>query len=233
MEFRIEPKVYDYFPGMKIVALLVRELDNSQAVPGVTALLNEAYQAAGEQALAHGNAQSHPNVSVWGERMRTVGAPRKQFPSSIEAMLRRAGKGGVPFRINPLVDFYNAISFRHIVPAGAFAIAEDEVIELRFSRDGDTFQALDEAEPQPIPAGEVSYATDNTILTRHFVWRQAKQGLIEPKTTSVLLVSEILGELDEDLANKVLQDFQTGLKDYFGVAAKADILTATNLSLKG
>ena len=42
----------------------------------------------------------------------------KRFPISIEAMLRRALKGGA-FRINPLVDLYNALSLRHICPAGA------------------------------------------------------------------------------------------------------------------
>jgi DNA/RNA-binding domain of Phe-tRNA-synthetase-like protein len=39
-----------------------------------------------------------------------MGVSGRKFPSSIEALLRRAFKGGEPLRINPLVDFYNAVS---------------------------------------------------------------------------------------------------------------------------
>lgn len=233
MEFRIAPEIFEHFSGMKIVAVIVKGLDNTKDRPAITEMLTEAYHVAGAEATRYGNAQSHPNVLPWAERMRAVGANRKQFPSSIEAMLRRAGKGGEPFRINPLVDFYNAVSFKYLVPAGAFAFSsQDEVIELRMSKEGDTFQALDDGAPEPIPAGEVSYATGNDILTRHFVWRQSKLGLIEPTTANLLLVSEMLGELSH-LSDLVLQEFTEGLKEHFGIEAKAQILTEENLSVKG
>ncbi|MDP8946327.1 MAG: hypothetical protein M3N03_10425 [Actinomycetota bacterium] len=42
--------------------------------------------------------------------MTAMGVSGRKFPSSIEDLLRRAFKGGEPLRINPLVDFYNAVS---------------------------------------------------------------------------------------------------------------------------
>ena len=71
----------------------------------VERVLLEGWENAAKAASAYGNPQSYPNIIPWVERMKAMGAPRKKFPSSIEAMVRRAGKGGEPFRISPVVDF--------------------------------------------------------------------------------------------------------------------------------
>ena len=130
----------------------------------------------------------------WRERFQAIGISSKEFPTSIEALLRRALKGSEPRSINPLVDFCNCfdtISLRHCVPAGAFDLAQvPGPLELRLTRPGDTFLALDAGTPLDVPPGEVAYATGQTILTRHFVWRQSRAGLIEPATRNVFLVAE-------------------------------------------
>jgi DNA/RNA-binding domain of Phe-tRNA-synthetase-like protein len=153
--------------------------------------------------------------------MSAIGVSGQKFPSSVEAILRRAMKGDDPFSINPLVDFYNLVSLRHVVPAGGFDLEKlDEALELRLTRRGDTFQALDESESVPVPPGEVGYVTGRTVLTRHFVWRQSRAGLITPTTHSVFLVSEILGPLGERLAESVIEAFRAGLTRYFDGAPR-------------
>jgi hypothetical protein len=82
------------------------------------------------------------------------------------------------------------------LPVGGFdAGALAGPFELRLSRLGDRFHALDEDNAVDVPPGEVSYAVGNEVLTRHFVWRQSRRGLIGPGTTDAILVSEILGIL--------------------------------------
>ncbi|MGH2486511.1 MAG: B3/B4 domain-containing protein, partial [Ktedonobacterales bacterium] len=161
-----------------------------------------------------------------------MGVSGKQFPSSVEALLRRALKGGEPFTINPLVDYYNAISLRRLVPAGAFDRDDiRDTLELRLSRPGDTFQALDDAAPMEIPAGEVSYTTGPTIITRHIVWRQSRAGLVTPATTRAILVSEVLAELGPDAPDEIAGDFMRGLRDFFGVPSRAWIVTADQTAI--
>ena len=182
---------------------------------------------AASAAASFGNAQSHPRVRPWRERFQAMGVSGKEFPSSIEALLRRAMKGGTPFSINPLVDWYNTLSLRHVVPAGAFDLAAlAEPLELRLSRAGDTFTSLDAEEPLAVPPGEVSYASGSVILTRHFVWRQAKMGLVTPATRDVFLVSEVLDEVGRKVAAAVAEDFRAGLRDYFGVEFQTFVLDA-------
>ena len=147
-----------------------------------------------------------------------MGVSGRKFPSSIEALLRRAFKGGEPPRINPLVDFYNAVSLRHVVPAGGFDLEGiDGTLELRLTRQEDTFQPLDGSSEVGVEPGEVAYASGNEILTRYFVWKQSRKGLLNESTRSLFLVSEVLGEVESDsgVADAVLTDFADGLRRYF------------------
>lgn len=225
MRFSIEPTVFARFPGLHIVAAVATGLDNAAPHPSVSEQWRVVWQRAGSDGAIHGNAQSHPRVRPWREHFQAMGVSGKQFPSSIEALLRRAMKGGEPFSINPLVDFYNTLSLRHTVPAGAFDLrALDTAVDLRLSRAGDSFTALDDAEPIDIPPGEVSYAQGTTILTRHFVWRQSRTGLVASQTRDILFVSEILGELGPRVAEQLATDLRDGLRRHFNSTADVRLL---------
>lgn len=227
MRFTVEPEIFTLFPRMKIVVAAAAGLKcpSPATEAAIAAELAAAWEAAGREVALHGNAQSHPRIKPWGERMRGAGAPRKEFPCSIEALARRAGKGGPPVRVNPPVDFYNAVSLRRLVPAGGFDIAGlERGLLLRLSRPGDTFTALDRDEAVAVPAGEVSYADGPVILTRHFVWKQSRQAILTPASRDILFLSEILGELEPGLAEAVAEDFRSGLARHFGIDATTAIL---------
>jgi DNA/RNA-binding domain of Phe-tRNA-synthetase-like protein len=225
MDFLVREAVFERFPGMSLAVAVATDVDNRAERPELTRIWEETWAAA-RAAEAHGNAQSHPRVRPWRERFKAMGVSGKEFPSSIEALLRRALKGGAPVRINPLVDFYNAVSLRHVVPAGGFDLeAMPDPLELRLTREGDEFLALDADKPLHVPPGEVGYMTGRQVLTRHFVWRQARTALILEPTARVMLVSEVLGELGGNVLEAVLEDFRSGLKELFGVSPLTFVVT--------
>lgn len=235
MVFMIEPAVFKHFPGMKVVAVTGQGLDNTAPIQAVSDLLDQAWHEAAEQIRQYPNVQSHPRVAAWGEAMRRVGVSRKKFPPSIEAMARRTLKSDRPFRINPLVDFYNAVSLKYLIPAGAYDLDQLESISLGLAREGDHFLAMDETAAEAVAPGEISYRDNQHILTRHFVWRQSRRGLIQPDTKHFLLVSEVLPGLGEAIPDKILADFLSGLKDYFDLSGQGRILSVddNHLSLEG
>ena len=218
--FAIDPGVLRLFPGMTIVGAVVRGVDNRAAPESLDAAWADAWRAAGD--LDVPNAQSHPSVRALRERFKDAGVSVKRFPTSIEAMLRRALKGGEPFRINPLVDLYNALSLTHVCPAGAFDLdALSGPLELRFTRDGDTFTALDADGAVDVDPGEIAYANGTVVLTRHFMWRQSRQALVGPATCDAVLVAEIPGELGRGAADAFLDDLRAGLERHFGPVSAA------------
>jgi DNA/RNA-binding domain of Phe-tRNA-synthetase-like protein len=219
MELHVDPEVFARFPGMRIVGVVADGIDNSKERSAVEAAWRSAWEGAAT-ATQYGNAQSHPRVAPWRSYFRAMGVSPKEFPSSIEALLRRAMKGGEPFRINALVDAYNTVSLRHVVPAGGFDLAAVAgALELRLTRDGDTFTSLDASGPLAVPTGEVAYVTGSTVLTRHFVWRQSREALITPETRHVVLLAEVLDEAGGETATLVVDDLTSILSDVFAVPA--------------
>lgn len=233
MQFLVEPAIFERFPGLLLPVAVADGIENQGERPAISARWREVWAEAGEEAKPYGNAQSHPRIRPWRERFTAMGVSGKEFPCSAEALLRRALKGGEPFFINPLVDWYNTISLHYSVPAGGFDLAQiEEPLELRLSRPGDHFLALDAAEPLDVPPGEVSYAAGPTILTRHFVWRQARAGLIASGTRQVFLISEVLGEVGREVAEAVVEAFRAGLQAHFGVGAQTFLVDAQHRSIE-
>lgn len=227
MQFLADPALFAHFPGLRIAVAVASGLDNTIARPDIAATWRADWQRAGRDGAQYGNAQSHPRIRPWREHFRALGVSAKDFPSSIEALQRRALKGGEPFAINPLVDWYNAVSLRHTVPVGGFDLGEvGSPLELRFTRPGDSFLSLDADAPLAVAPGEVAYTDGATVLTRHFMWRQARTALLTPTTRDVFLVSEVHGATDPALVAAVLADLQAGLRDHFGVASTGFIVDA-------
>jgi len=226
MAFYIDPAVWEKFPGMRLVVAVAAGLDNQTDRPEIRQLL-DAVQEELEDGWQYENPQSHPRVQAWREAFQRIGVKGKDFPSSIEALIRRVVSGKRLANINPLVDFYNAVSLRFVVPAGGWdleGLAGGD-IQLRLTREGDRFQELGgQAGPVAVAAGEVSYADAEAIITRHFVWRQSEQAKAVPETRAVFLVSEILPVAGSDLAEDVESAFVEGLRESFGATAQSAIL---------
>jgi DNA/RNA-binding domain of Phe-tRNA-synthetase-like protein len=220
VRFVVSPKIFELYPGLKLPVVVAQGLEPTANSIRVEKLWREAWEEAGLLASTYANAQSHPRVAAWREAMAATGVSGRKYPSSVESLLRRAFKGGEPPRINPLVDFYNSISLRYVVPAGGFDLALlGDALELRLTREADTFRPLDSASAERVEPKEVAYASGNEILTRHFVWKQSHTGLLNESTRSVFLVSEVLGEVEESadgLAQAVLEDLCEGLRRHFG-----------------
>jgi DNA/RNA-binding domain of Phe-tRNA-synthetase-like protein len=220
VRFVVSPKIFELYPGLKLPVVVAQGLEPTANSIRVEKLWREAWEEAGLLASTYANAQSHPRVAAWREAMAATGVSGRKYPSSVESLLRRAFKGGEPPRINPLVDFYNSISLRYVVPAGGFDLALlGDALELRLTREADTFRPLDSASAERVEPKEVAYASGNEILTRHFVWKQSYKGLLSESTRSVFLVSEVLGEVEESadgLAQAVLEDLCEGLRRHFG-----------------
>ena len=220
MRFVVDPEIFKLYPGLRLPVAVAENVEAAADTAGVEKVWRQAWEEAGRSAPTYGNAQSHPRVTAWRDAMAATGVSGRKFPSSVESLLRRAFKGGETPSINPLVDFYNAVSLRHVVPAGGFDLAQlDDALELRLTREADTFRPLDSASAERVEPKEIAYASGNEILTRHFVWKQSHTGLLGASTRSVFLVSEVLGEVEESadgLAQAVLEDLCEGLRRHFG-----------------
>lgn len=221
----VHGEVRELLPGLSIVVVRASGLDS----PRGAAAARRRWAAAWDGVPPLRRPQDHPRIHSWRTTWARLGISRKKHPPSVEALLRRALRaretGSPPFRVSPVVDFYNALSLEHLVPAGAFDLADlGAGFELRLSRPGDTFRALGEPEASPVDEGEIVYATGSTVLTRHLVWRQSEEAAIRPETRDAVFVSEILPALDPGIADEVRSELVSVLERDFGARVESRIL---------
>ena len=75
-----------------------------------------------------------------------------------------------------------------------------------------------------VAEGDIACASGTIVLTRHFMWRQAKQALVRAETRNVFLVSKIPGIAGHGVAEAIRQDMVGGLERHFGVEAESATL---------
>ena len=79
------------FSGMRLVVAVVNGLDNRSQREGVTTMWTTAWRNVNAHAVD--DARKHPFVDAWRQDFARLGVSMKRFPTSVEAMFRRATKG--------------------------------------------------------------------------------------------------------------------------------------------
>lgn len=184
-------EVSDAFGEVRVVAVTAQAVDNATTWPHVDARIEDLQRAAGAGRW-HSPGEDDPRIASWHAAYRRFDTnPRRQRPS-VDALTRRLGRTGQLPRINPVVDCYNLVSVTHVVPAGAFDLdrVEGDIV-IRFARPDDAFVPLGEPDEVETPhPGEVVYADDRTVLTRHWNHRDADSSKVTEASRRVVIVLE-------------------------------------------
>lgn len=226
MRFEVDAAIWSAFPGLRIVLAWADGVDNAGDRPELTEELGRSVSTLAAS-WQHPNPQSHPSIAAWRDASKSAGFSGKKFPSSIEALTRRALSGKGLGSINPLVDFYNRVSLEHLVPAGGWDLDDLSSLDLRlaFATGSETFHAIGAEQSVAVEPGEVSYIAGSEVVTRHFVWRQSELGKLTPKTRRPLLISECLAPIDDETTAAITRDLVDGLGRQFGVEASSRVVT--------
>ncbi|SCL36429.1 B3/B4 domain-containing protein (DNA/RNA-binding domain of Phe-tRNA-synthetase) [Micromonospora nigra] len=187
----IDHTVLSGYPEVVIALVVAEGVAGADSWPAAERALTalEASVADGSWAPS---TEDDPPIAVWHAIYRRFGTNPRRVRPSVDALCRRLARTGQLPRVNGPVDAYNAVSVRHGLPAGAFdldAVRGD--LHLRLARDGDVFTPLGEPETteQPRP-GEVVYADDFSVLTRHWNHRDAERTKVTSNVENVLFLLE-------------------------------------------
>lgn len=224
-EFRLEPAFLDLFPDATIAIAVVRGIDNRVDDPEIWPMLEVEIERA-RQATEGAEISQLPAVAPWRGAFATFGVKPSKYRSSIESMLRSAQSGRLR-SINPLVDLYNTISLRHLLPVGGedlAAVAGD--IRLTRAHGDEHFVPLGSDAPEPPPAGAVIYRDDQGVICSCWNWREAERTMLTAETTDAVLVIESIPPLDPDGARVAIDDLAALVTRHLGGTAQVEVLDA-------
>jgi DNA/RNA-binding domain of Phe-tRNA-synthetase-like protein len=232
MFFSIQKEIFDILPDLTIGMVVAKGVDNTHPSKEIDDLLAKAVEEVKKNFVGD-KAQEHPRIKPWRTAFSKLGISGSKFPSSIESMARRILKGDPFPKINPLVDLYNSVSLRFLVPMGGHDLDTLEGnIHLRFTEGWEPFTPMGGGETVTVPKGELVYRDDREVLTRNWVWRQCEKDKTTEKTKNIFIPMDVLGEVGRGRADEIILELSQLIPRYLGGTLFPAILTSDKPSIE-
>jgi DNA/RNA-binding domain of Phe-tRNA-synthetase-like protein len=185
----VDSRVAEAWPQYRATVLVAEGVGNGPSDDRSEQLLAEAEEAVRGSGLER--AAADPRIAAWRAVFSEFGSKPSKYPSSAESLLARVLKGDRLPRINALVDTYNAVSLRHVIPVGGEDLDAVEG-DLRLTREED---------------GEVVWRDDAGVTCRRWNWRQGERTRLTETTTRAFFVFDALApqSADEPVAELIGQ----------------------------
>jgi DNA/RNA-binding domain of Phe-tRNA-synthetase-like protein len=222
---RVSEEVLRLFPEAVIGVVTFDGVRNAGESTGILEGLrreeDEAARRFGAAAVTE-----HPHIACWREAYRRFGAKPKDHPSSIENLVRRVVKGQLLRHVNLLVDIYNTISLKHIVPVGGEDLdAIEGDVELAVAGENEpSVRLLGEPESRPPKAGEVVYRDRAGAICRRWNWKEADRTKLTELTTNGFLVIEGLPPVTRALVEAAIAELAALVERHCGGRIRTAIL---------
>jgi DNA/RNA-binding domain of Phe-tRNA-synthetase-like protein len=170
----VDSRVAEAWPQYRATVLMAEGVRNGPSDDRSEQLLAGAEDAARSRGLER--AADDPRIAAWRAVFSEFGSKPSKYPCSAESLLARVLKGDRLPRINALVDTYNAVSLRHVIPVGGEDLDAVEG-DLRLTRADD---------------GEVVWRDDAGVTCRRWNWRQEPRTRLTEATTRAFFVFDQL-----------------------------------------
>jgi len=204
MKLQVNPSIVSKFPDLVIGVVIAKDIDNSEEF-SQEKLRNQEKRI--KEEFNTETLSQHPKISVWREAYRAFGAKPKEHRSSIENLYRTVLKGNDIRQINKLVDIYNFISLKHMLPVGGEDLDKIEGdILLTFASNEPQVLLLGDKESRSPKDGEVIYKDNISAICRRWNWREADRTKLTEETKNAILVVEGFSKEEVEKATKELKE---------------------------
>src|SRR3989344_1414458 len=191
MRFTVSGDVFEKYPETRIGVVIAANVRNTGSGEEITKLL-ENIQTLTKERFEINTLAENPSIAVWRNVYNSFGSKPRDYRPSIEALIRSILNGRGIRHINKLVDIYNYISLRHVVPVGGEDLDKTEGnLYLKFSSGNEKFLALGSDKEDNPYDGEVIYCDGgNNVLCRRWNWREPDRTKLTNDTKNAIIVIE-------------------------------------------
>jgi len=224
MKFVIDRAVLEKFPGLNIGLLLMKGIDNRGEAPEVMALIRQKEEEI-RKSFQKEKLSENPRIACWRAAYSSFGAKPKKYKCSVENLYRMILDGIGLRHYSKLVDIYNYISIKHMVPVGGDDTEKVEGgIRLTIAKVNEPYTELNSDETKSPREGEIVYMDQKEVLCRRWNWRECDKTKMTEGTTSASLVIEGLPPVTQDDVKAILEELKELIAKHCGGEAEAHIL---------
>lgn len=217
MKLKINANIIEKFQGVVIGVVVCKNLDNTGACEQIQdELRNEENRI--RTTFETPTLSQHPKIDIWRKAYAAFGAKPKENKSSVENLYRMVLQGTNLRHINKLVDIYNFICLKYMLPVGG---EDRDKIEgdvfLTFAEQNEPAVALlGEKEARSPHAGEVIYKDNISAICRRWNWREAERTKLTEQTKDCFLVIEALPPVTKQEVEQATKELKELVEKYCG-----------------
>lgn len=222
MRFIIDPRIFDTYPTTTIGIVVAHGITNKESSPEIKATFEKTTKILKEN-LDLAALKNHPYIKAWQAIYKDWGVDKKNL-SSVENLATRVLKGDTLRSINSLVDIYNNISLKYLLPLGAEdldTLSGDIRLTLAGEHESPS-GLLGQKNPYVPFVGEVIYKDAIGTLCAQWNWRGAERSKLTEKTKNAIFVIDAVAPIDKHIINQAINDLAHTLeKECGGIISKA------------
>ncbi len=232
MKFKIDNTIFGQFPSLTIGVVVAKRIDNTGESPEVLSMLSAQTNTIKSQYNLE-SLKEVPKIYAWREAYRAFGAKPKKYTCSVENLYRMILEDVHLRHINTVVDLYNYISLKYMIPVGGDDIDKiDGDIVLRFAKGDEQFIRLNSDEVDHPKVGEVIYADDTEVLCRRWNWRECDKSKMTKQTKNITLVAEGLSPVTKEEIQLIMAELGELIQKYCGGDIFTHILNGENREIE-
>jgi len=211
MKFKIDSKIFEKFPELNIGLVIAKNIDNKGINNKIIELIRNK-----ERDIINNFSKDilseNLKLNSWRKAYSSFGA--KKYRCSVENLYRMILDDVELKHINKIVDIYNYISIKHVIPVGGDDLDKiDGDLELTFAKGNEKFVQLNSSEIDHPKKEEVIYKDDKEVTCRRWNWRECDKSKMTEATKNVILVVEGLPPFIKDDIKDILDEMSLLVKD--------------------
>ncbi len=233
MHFSIDDRIFEQFPGIMVGVIVAHGINNKLHQDEIKQLLKKAQDDLIKMVKA-AELGEHPHVAAWRGAYKAFGATPKKHLSSVENLAQHALKGQELAPINPLVDVYNTVSLKYLLPAGGEDLDTIKG-DIRLTIAGPSeppVVLLGQQEARAPEKGEVIYTDEQGAICRRWNWKEAERTKLTENTQHAILVLEALPPVTKELLESAVHELACLIEKYCGGTVTVDILDVQHRSVQ-
>lgn len=211
MKVNCDKKIFEKFPEASFHGVVFHKV-NLLNEATANSWKEKAVESVKEKAIKPELLVENFAIKEWRDAYHKFGLKPSKYRSSIEQLYKRALKGDYLQTRFPLVNFYSYVSISNIIPMGGYDLdfIKDEIY-IRYTKEGEEFQAIGEREAIKSPPNILSYADKEGIICWAWNHRDSLRTCFNDKTQKAIFFADSATNKTYEMAQKSIQDLSETL----------------------